>query len=128
MGDVDLQAKEIYRIPTAVGTAYGKSFIFDNERYWLLVDMDNTPLTITSYRVALALTAIGLTTILLLLLILNIYSKRWITPLYEMRLYLQRLNTDNLSRVPQLKPVVNLPYCEMILHERFAACMPALQN
>ena len=31
---------------------------FDNERYWLLVDMDNTPLTITSYRVALALTAI----------------------------------------------------------------------
>lgn len=102
-GDVDLQAKEIYRIPTAVGTAYGKSFIFDNERYWLLVDMDNTPLTITSYRVALALTAIGLTTILLLLLILNIYSKRWITPLYEMRLYLQRLNTDNLSRVPQLK-------------------------
>ena len=90
--------------------------------------MDNTPLTITSYRVALALTAIGLTTILLLLLILNIYSKRWITPLYEMRLYLQRLNTDNLSRVPQLKPVVNLPYCEMILHERFAACMPALQN
>ncbi|WP_114800896.1 ATP-binding protein [Moraxella canis] len=102
-GDFDLQAEQIYRVPTAVGTAYGKSFIFDNERYWLVVDMDNTPLTITSYRVALALTIIGLTTILLLLLILNIYSKRWIAPLYEMRLYLQRLNTDNLSRVPQLR-------------------------
>ena len=102
-GDFDLTANEIFRLPTAVGTAYGKSFIFDNKRYWLLVDMDNTPLTIASYRVALALTITGLTTILLLLLILNIYSKRWIAPIYEMRLYLQRLNVDNLSRLPTLR-------------------------
>lgn len=102
-GDFDLTADEIYRLPTAVGTAYGKLFMFDHERYWLVVDMDNTPLTIASYRVALALAITGLTTILLLLLILNIYSKRWIAPIYEMRLYLQRLNADNLSRLPTLK-------------------------
>lgn len=102
-GNFDLTAKEIFRLPTAVGTAYGRSFVFDNKRYWLLVDMDSTPLTIASYRVGLALTITGLTTILLLLLILNIYSKRWIAPIYEMRLYLQRLNADNLSRLPMLK-------------------------
>lgn len=102
-GNFDLTANEIFRLPTAVGTAYGKSFIFDNERYWLVVDMDSTPLSIASYRVALALAITGLTTILLLLLILNIYSKRWIAPIYEMRLYLQRLNADNLSRLPTLR-------------------------
>ena len=29
-GDFDMTANEIFRLPTAVGTAYGKSFIFDN--------------------------------------------------------------------------------------------------
>lgn len=102
-GKFDLQSRQIARVPTPVGMAYGKSFVFENKRYWLVVDMDSTPLTISSYRVALALTITGLTTILLLLLILNIYSKRWIAPIYEMRLYLQKLNAHNLSKVPPLK-------------------------
>lgn len=97
------QANQIRRLDTAVGTAYGTPIVYHDQRYWLLVDMDKNPLIIAYYRVGLALVTIGLITILLLLLILNIYSKRWIAPIYEMRLYLQRLNADNLSRVPKLR-------------------------
>ena len=66
--------------------------------YWLVAEMDNQPIVITYYRVILALLVTGLITILLLLLILAVYSKRWITPIYEMRLHLQRLNADNLTK------------------------------
>lgn len=96
-GDFDVNAQHIVRLDTGHGTAYGNPIIINGERYWLMVEMDNKPLTITYYHVALALSITGLITILLLLLILNIYSKRWIAPVYEMRLYLQRLNADNLS-------------------------------
>lgn len=102
-GAFDTHAKKIMRHPTVVGTAYGTPIIFNNKRYWLFVDMDKQPLIIAYYRVALALATTGLLTILLLLLILNIYSKRWIAPIYEMRLYLQRLTADQLSKKPKLK-------------------------
>ncbi|MFB6348415.1 ATP-binding protein [Moraxella sp. ZJ142] len=123
-GEFDLQAKEIWRVQTPVGMAYGKSFIFDNKRYWLVVDMDSTPFTIASYRVGLALAITGLITILLLLLILNIYSKRWIAPIYEMRLYLQRLDADNLSRVPNLKTDGEFA----LLRDDFARAIRRLDN
>lgn len=99
----DTNAKMVHRLPTTVGTAYGMPIWFDGSRYWVMVDMDDAPLTIAYYRVGLALSVTGLMTILLLLLILTIYSKRWIAPLYEMRLYLQRLNADNLSHTPQIR-------------------------
>lgn len=102
-GVFDSDAKEVMRMATPVGTAYGMPILFNNKRYWLFVDMDKTPLTIAYYRVALALAITGLITILLLLLILNIYSKRWIAPIYEMRLYLQRLNAEHLSKTPTLR-------------------------
>ncbi len=86
------------RQKTAYGTSYGKQMIFSGTPYYVVVEMDNEPLTITTYRVSLALAITGLTTLLLLLLILNIYSKRWITPIYEMRLFLQQLNSDNLDK------------------------------
>ena len=83
--------------PTAIGTAYGSVLgEFEGRTLWLLVDMDNEPLYIARYRIAMALVITGLFTILILLLSLNIYSKRWIAPIYELRLQLQRTHVDNL--------------------------------
>ena len=83
--------------PTAIGTAYGSILgEFDGQELWLLVDMDNEPLYIARYRIAMALVITGLFTLLILLLSLNIYSKRWIAPIYELRLQLQRTHVDNL--------------------------------
>lgn len=84
---------------TPIGTAYGKLLgEFEGERFWLMIDMDNEPIYIAQFRVAMALVITGLFTILILLLSLNIYSKRWIAPIYEMRLQLQRTHVDNLYK------------------------------
>ncbi len=101
--DFNHEASQVSRLPTPVGTAYGAPIDYQGKRYWLMVDMDDKLLSIAYYRVMLALTVTGLATILLLLLILNIYAKRWITPIYEMRLFLQKLNAHNLSQVPTLR-------------------------
>ena len=83
--------------PTPIGTAYGSILgEFDGQQLWLLIDMDNEPLYIARYRIAMALVITGLFTLLILLLSLNIYSKRWIAPIYELRLQLQRTHVDNL--------------------------------
>lgn len=63
---------------------------------WLMVDLDNQPMRIAQYRVWLALAVTGLITILLLLLCLNVYAKRWIAPIYEMRMHLQHTDASNL--------------------------------
>lgn len=89
--------RDIERIDSSLGTAYGLPMQVQDKRFWLFVEMDNRPLHITYYRVALALIVTGLITLMLLLLILNIYSKRWIAPIYEMRLSLQKLTADNLQ-------------------------------
>lgn len=106
-GNFDVYSDSVWRLPTKVGMAYGMpiQILIDNKpkRFWLFVDMDNEPLTIAYYRVILALAITGLITILLLLLILNLYSKRWITPVYEMRLFLQKLSSDNLSQVLKIR-------------------------
>lgn len=106
-GNFDVHSDSVWRLPTKVGMAYGMpiQILIDNKpkRFWLFVDMDNEPLTIAYYRVILALAITGLITILLLLLILNLYSKRWITPVYEMRLFLQKLSSDNLSQVLKIR-------------------------
>jgi two-component system sensor histidine kinase BarA len=84
---------------SVIGTAYG-TYVgqVDGRRIWLMVDMDNEPLHIARYRIALALAITGLLTLLILLLSLNIYAKRWITPIYEMRLQLQRTQVDTLYK------------------------------
>lgn len=85
--------------PTPIGTAYGSTLgKFEGQKLWLLVDMDNEPLYIARYRIAMALVITGLFTILILLLSLNIYAKRWIAPIYELRLQLQRTHVDNLYK------------------------------
>lgn len=94
---IDASAQFISQKPTPIGTAYGSVIgEFEGQRLWLLVDMDNEPLYIARYRIAMALVITGLFTILILLLSLNIYSKRWIAPIYELRLQLQRTHVDNL--------------------------------
>lgn len=79
------------------GTVYGlRTGLTADGPVWLMVEMDNQPLEIAQYRVWLALSITGLFTILLLLISLNFYSRRWIAPIYEMRLHLQRTNANNL--------------------------------
>ncbi len=90
-------------IQTSIGTAYGMSFgeLMINgtpQRLWLFVDMDNHSLQLAQYRIALALAITGLLTLLLLLLSLNIYSRRWIEPIYQIRLFLQGININTLNK------------------------------
>ncbi|MGO1376200.1 ATP-binding protein [Psychrobacter sp. AOP5-GZ1-6] len=94
---IDTKESFLSQKQTPIGTAYGSVLgDFEGQRLWLLIDMDNEPLYIARYRIAMALVITGLFTILILLLSLNIYSKRWITPIYELRLQLQRTHVDNL--------------------------------
>ncbi|WP_245640030.1 ATP-binding protein [Moraxella oblonga] len=101
--EFDVNATTLTRLNTKNGTAYGMPIMTGGEQFWLFVDMDNQPLVITYYRVLLALMVTGLITMLLLLLILNIYSKRWIAPIYEMRLHLQKLSTNTLTHPLTIK-------------------------
>lgn len=92
------------------GTLYGEKLVFDTQHpqtasppkampaLWLVVNVDNEPLRIARYQVLLALAITGLITVLLLLLSLNIYARRWIAPIYELRLHLQRTNAKNLYK------------------------------
>ncbi|MEG0481893.1 MAG: ATP-binding protein [Acinetobacter sp.] len=65
---------------------------------WLVIELDNQPLEIARYRVMIVLITTALFTLLLLLLCLNFYSRRWIAPMYEIRMQLQRLNADTLDQ------------------------------
>ncbi|NHC03616.1 response regulator [Acinetobacter sp. 187] len=69
-----------------------------NHPKWLVIELDNQPLEISQYRVFVVLITTGLLTLLLLLLCLNFYSRRWIAPMYEIRMQLQRLNADTLDQ------------------------------
>ena len=96
---IDVSQGFLSQQATPIGTAYGSLLgNFEYQRLWLLVDMDNEPLYIARYRIAMALAITGLLTILILLLSLNIYAKRWIAPIYELRLRLQRTQVDNLYK------------------------------
>jgi len=96
---IDASQRFFSQQATPIGTAYGSVLgNFEGQKLWLLVDMDNEPLYIARYRIAMALVITGLITILILLLSLNIYAKRWIAPIYELRLQLQRTHVDNLYK------------------------------
>ncbi len=90
-------------IKGSVGTAYGiyldEMQVSETEQpLWLFVDMDNQPLKIAQYRIAFALVATAMLTLLLLLMGLNIYSRRWLEPIYQLRLYLQGTTVDTLGQ------------------------------
>ena len=96
---IDASQNFLSQQETPIGTSYGSVLgEFEGQRLWLLVDMDNEPLYIARYRIAMALVITGLLTLLILLLSLNIYAKRWIAPIYELRLQLQRTHADNLYK------------------------------
>lgn len=101
-GEFDKSNNSVWRLPTEVGTAYGMPIFATvdgiQKKFWLMVDMDNEPLTIGYYRILLSLMITGLLTILLLLLVLNLYSKRWIMPIYELRLFLQKTDVNTLGK------------------------------
>ncbi len=78
---------------------YGLAISNQNEqKVWLVVELDGKPLQISRYRVVLVLTITSLITLLLLLTCLNFYSRRWIAPMFEMRLQLQKINVDTLDQ------------------------------
>lgn len=81
-------------------TVYGIKLSYDNA--WLLIELDNQPMEIAHYRVYVVLTVTAGLTLLLLMLCLSFYSRRWIAPLYEIRMHLQRLNADNLDEPVQM--------------------------
>ena len=77
---------------------YGIRLSKNNSNKWLMIELDNQPLAISHYRVLIVLITTALLTLLLLLLCLNFYSRRWIAPMYEIRMQLQRLNADTLNQ------------------------------
>lgn len=68
------------------------------ESVWLVIEMDNQPLLLAKYRIFLTLAVVSLSTLLLLLFCLNFFSRRWVAPLYEIRMQLQRINADSLDQ------------------------------
>jgi len=70
----------------------------NNESIWLMIELDNQPLELARYKILLALVVTGLITLLLLLLCLNVFSRIWLAPLYEIRMQMQRLNADTLDQ------------------------------
>lgn len=86
------------RQKTTNGTSYGRQIKINDKDYYLMVEMDDEPLVVHIYKAMLPPALMGLMTLIVLLFILNNYSKRWISPIYEMRLFLQKLNSDTLDR------------------------------
>ncbi|QIO05033.1 GacS-like sensor histidine kinase [Acinetobacter shaoyimingii] len=86
-------------IPNKTNSIYGIALqSHKGQKRWLVIQLDNQPLAISQYRVFIVLITTGLLTLLLLLLCLNFYSRRWIAPMYEIRMQLQRLNADTLDQ------------------------------
>ena len=65
---------------------------------WLVIELDNQPLELARYKVLVSLIITGSITLLILLACLNIFSRRWLAPLYEIRMQMQRLNADTLDQ------------------------------
>lgn len=109
--NVGYQSQQSWPKPPTQGTFVGPLTAKHNNIYatllhnntqqppvWLMIELDNQPLEIAHYRVMIVLITTGLFTLLLLLLCLNFYSRRWIAPMYEIRMQLQRLNADTLDQ------------------------------
>lgn len=89
-GPISDQGNSIYGIELKVPQA--------PRHLWLVIELDNQPLQLSRYRVFIVLITTGLLTLLLLVLCLNFYSRRWIAPMYEIRMQLQRLSADTLDQ------------------------------
>ncbi len=86
-------------VKSIVGNSYGLLVGYSTDSpIWLVIDMDNQPMALAQYRVWAVLVITGLITLTLLLFCLSFYSTRWIAPIYELRMLLQRLSIDNLNQ------------------------------
>jgi len=86
-------------LESSVGNSYGLLVGYASDApIWLVIDMDNQPLALAQYRVWSVLVIIGLITLMMLLLCLSFYSTRWISPIHELRMLLQRLSIDSLNQ------------------------------
>lgn len=101
-------------LPNEIGNSYGLLVGYSSDSpIWLMVDMDNQPLKLARYRVLAILIITGLITLMLLLLCLSFYSTRWIAPIYELRMLLQRLSLTTLNQ-----PIESTSYGEMHLLQK----------
>ncbi|MBF7686659.1 ATP-binding protein [Acinetobacter rathckeae] len=64
---------------------------------WLVVSLNNQALELANYHILVAIIITIFITLLLLMMCLNFYSRRWVAPLYEIRMQLQRVHADNLN-------------------------------
>lgn len=96
---ISSQERFIGPIPYHHNMIYGASLTThkNGKNAWLLIELDNKPLEIARYRILIVLVVTGFITLLLLIICLNFYSRRWIAPLYEIRMQLQHINADNLD-------------------------------
>jgi two-component system sensor histidine kinase BarA len=86
-------------LKSSVGNSYGLLVGYATDSpIWLVIDMDNKPMALAQYRVWSVLVITGLVTLMFILLCLSFYSTRWIAPIYELRMLLQRLSINNLNQ------------------------------
>ncbi len=84
---------------SSVGNSYGLLVGYARDApIWLVIDMDNQPLALARYRVWSVLIITGLITLMMLIICLNFYSTRWISPIHELRMLLQRLSINTLNQ------------------------------
>lgn len=82
---------------------YAISLTLVDQPSWLWLELDNQPILLAQYRIGLILIVTGFLTLIMLMLILYLYSRHWLSPLYEIRLQLQRLTGENLSEFKMIK-------------------------
>ncbi|SDC23941.1 ATP-binding protein [Acinetobacter boissieri] len=84
-----------------------------DQQRWLVISLDNQPLELAHYHILVAIIITIFITLLLLMMCLNFYSRRWVAPLYEIRMQLQRVHADNLD-----EPITQQSSSELQLLEK----------
>ena len=81
------------------GNVYGQRIGYSQTGpIWLVIEMDNKPMQIARLHLLITMATSATLTLFILLIFLNFYSRRWITPLYEMRLQLTDMTADTLDK------------------------------
>ncbi|MBF7683601.1 response regulator [Acinetobacter sp. B5B] len=102
-------------IPNHGNSIYAQQFTSNHtgQQGWLVISLDNKPLELAHYHILIAILITTFITLLLLMMCLNFYSRRWVAPLYEIRMQLQRVHADNLN-----EPITSQSSSELQLLEK----------
>lgn len=73
------------------------------EPLWLVVELGNQSLAVAEYRILLILMMTGVLTFGFLLLGLLFFYRQWLSPLYKMRMQLQRMTSEKLGDYHMVK-------------------------